>query len=103
MKKLFGFDIEDEYFDFLFCEQTKGKEIAVENGKVVARDRVVTQEEINTQKIAELKQNLLNTDYQAIKYAEGELTEEEYAPIKAQRKEWRTEINRLEEELKNGN
>lgn len=53
--------------------------------------------------IEELKQMLLNTDYQAIKYAEGELTEEEYAPIKAQRKEWREEINRLEEELKNGN
>lgn len=53
-------------------------------------------------KIQELKQNLLNTDYLCLKYAEGELTEEEYATIKAQRKEWRAEINRLEEELKNG-
>lgn len=53
--------------------------------------------------IEELKQMLLNTDYQAIKYAEGELNEEEYAPIKAQRKEWREGINRLEEELNNGN
>lgn len=52
--------------------------------------------------IEELKQMLLNTDYQAIKYAEGELTEEEYAPIKEQRKEWRAKINRLEEELNNG-
>jgi len=62
MKKLFGFDIEDEYFDFLFCEQTKGKEIAVENGKVVARDRVVTQEELNQNKIAELD-NWFKTTY----------------------------------------
>ena len=54
-------------------------------------------------KIAILKTSLSNTDYQAIKYAEGELTEEEYAPIKAQRKEWRAKINRLEEEFKNGN
>ena len=53
--------------------------------------------------ILKLKQNLSSTDYQAIKYAEGELTEEKYAPIKAQRKAWREEINRLEEELNNGN
>lgn len=51
-------------------------------------------------KIFGLKQALQRTDYQAIKYAEGLLTEEEYAPIKAQRQAWRDEINRLEEELK---
>lgn len=33
-------------------------------------------------KINELKQNLRKTDYQAIKYAEGELSAEEYAPIR---------------------
>ena len=65
-------------------------------------DVVLTQKEINQQTIEELKTKLRSTDYQAIKYAEGELTEEEYAPIKAQRKEWRVEINRLEVEL-NGN
>lgn len=56
----------------------------------------------NSELILQLKQKLLNTDYLCLKYAEGELTEEEYAPIKAQRKEWREEINRLEEDLKNG-
>lgn len=50
-------------------------------------------------KIQELKQNLFYTDYQAIKYAEGMLTEEDYAPIKAQRQAWRDEINILEAEL----
>lgn len=50
-------------------------------------------------KILVLKQKLKNTDYQAIKYAEGLLTEEEYAPIKAQRQAWRNEINALEKEL----
>lgn len=54
----------------------------------------------NNNRIAELKQKLQETDYKAIKYAEGELTEEEYAPMKAQRKAWREEINKLEEELK---
>lgn len=52
--------------------------------------------------ILQLKRNLQKTDYQAIKYAEGELTEEEFAPIKAERKAWRAEINALEEELKEG-
>ena len=61
--------------------------------------RPITKEE----KIEDLKQSLSNTDYLCLKYAEDELTEEQYAPIKAQRKEWREEINRLEEELKNGN
>ena len=48
-------------------------------------------------RIIELKSKLSQTDYQAIKYAEGQLTEEEYAPIKAQRQEWRNEINLLEQ------
>lgn len=51
-------------------------------------------------KVGELKRNLSKTDYQAIKYGEGLLTEEEYSPIKAQRQAWRDEINALENELK---
>lgn len=43
-----------------------------------------------------LKHKLLETYYKAIKYAEGLLTEEEYAPIKAERQAMRDEINRLE-------
>ena len=50
-------------------------------------------------KISALKRKLTATDYLAIKYAEGALTEEEYAPIKAQRQAWRDEINALEKEL----
>ena len=50
----------------------------------------------NEKTILQLKQNLANTDYQAIKYAEGRMTEEEYAPIGEQRQQWRDEINRLE-------
>lgn len=54
------------------------------------------QEELDKLRIAELKQYLFNTDYKAIKYAEGLLTAEEYAEIKAQRQAWRDEINKLE-------
>lgn len=46
-------------------------------------------------KIEELKFNLSSTDYQAIKFAEGIITAEEYEPIKHQRQVWRDEINKL--------
>jgi hypothetical protein len=55
-------------------------------------------EEVATEpaeEIAELKAKLAATDYQAIKYAEGVLSAEEYEPIKASRQEWRNRINEL--------
>ena len=51
-------------------------------------------------KIDELKYKLLKTDYKAIKFAEGELSAYEYEPIKQNRKQWRAEINALEQQLK---
>ena len=57
----------------------------------------------NNNRIVELKQKLAETDYKAIKYSEGELSTEEYAETKAQRRAWREEINKLEEELKDVN
>ena len=48
--------------------------------------------------INELKAKLRDTDYQATKYSEGWFTEEEYAPIKAQRQAWRDRINELEKQ-----
>ena len=53
----------------------------------------------NKKRIAELKALLQATDYQAIKYIEGFISETDYAPIKAQRRAWRDEINALEAEL----
>lgn len=52
--------------------------------------------------LSELKSKLANTDYQAIKFAEGELTAEEYEPMKEQRKQWRKEINDLESQIETG-
>lgn len=57
--------------------------------------KVVTCEE----KIINLKQDLCNSDYKAIKYAEGWLSEEEYAPLKAERQQKRAEINKLEAQM----
>lgn len=48
--------------------------------------------------ISNYKAMLARTDYQAIKHAEGLISEEEYAPIKAQRQAWRDKINELESE-----
>lgn len=49
--------------------------------------------------IQELKIKLEQTDYQAIKYCEGQLSKEEYEPMKIQRQEWRDRINELESEV----
>ena len=49
--------------------------------------------------ISQLKQKLADTDYKAIKFAEGELSAEEYAATKEQRRQWRIQINILEEQL----
>ena len=46
--------------------------------------------------ISVCKQNLKLTDYKAIKYAEGLMTDKEYKPIKAEREEWRRQINEYE-------
>jgi hypothetical protein len=39
---------------------------------------------------------LAGTDYKAIKYGEGAMTEEEYEPVKLQRQAWRDEINEID-------
>ena len=58
------------------------------------REQILAKRRIN-----ELKQFLCDTDYQAIKYAEGMLSASEYAEMKAQRQSWRNEINQLEQSL----
>ena len=58
-------------------------------------------DKINAEKrITELKRLLNETDYLAIKYAEGWISEQDYAPTKALRQSYRDEINELEEALK---
>ena len=49
--------------------------------------------------IRSFQQLLTNTDYKAIKYAEGAITEEEFAETKAKRQHWRDMINEYQEEL----
>ena len=76
---------------------------------VVGKKKIVTgrdvewvwtdEKELASREIANLKAKLAATDYQAIKYAEGLITAEEYSEMKAQRQLWRDRINELEKVL----
>ena len=46
--------------------------------------------------IQQLKKQLSDTDYKAIKYAEGQISEDEYASVRAERQGYRDRINELE-------
>lgn len=73
---------------------TKTRPILIPNDPTEENDKNAAFE-----RISELKKLLAQSDYEAIKYAEGEMTAEEYAPYKIQRAAWRAEINSLEETL----
>lgn len=77
------------------AEKIKQRE-AIEKAKQEYRSAIREKRE----RIKELLYNLNKTDYKAIKYAEGELSAEEYAPTLEQRKAWREEINALQAEIK---
>lgn len=52
------------------------------------------------QEIVDALAQLSATDYQAIKHSEGLISEEDYAPIKAQRQALRDRVNELEAKLR---
>ena len=54
------------------------------------------QVELWNREILELKEELNRTDYKALKYAEGVMTDEDYQPTGIQRQAWRKRINDLE-------
>lgn len=79
---------------------------AVVDGKFTIKRRTPTIEELHNddiqainREISELKKKLFDTDYKAIKYSEGWLTDKEYVEIKVQRELWRKRINELEASL----
>lgn len=55
---LLGIEMSLEEFDYLLCEQSKGKELKVKDGKVVAEYHVPTEEELKEQRRYELKAEL---------------------------------------------
>ena len=83
------------YIDFILDENNNLIDI------IITKNKNINERQIQNLKkqIQELKQHLNATDYQAIKYAEGQLSEEEYAEMKIQRQSWRNEINILEKQI----
>ncbi|GHT89918.1 hypothetical protein FACS1894137_19270 [Spirochaetia bacterium] len=66
------------------------------NGKIVlGKSEAEKQAEENERRIIVLKRNLADTDFIAVKIAEGSATAAEYAEKIAQRQAWRQEINAL--------
>lgn len=103
--EVLGVKMTIKEMDNLMCEQSKGKYLVVEDGKVVAKEPIISQEDVINNKILKLKSNLDSTDYMVLKIAEAETDEEKqelrelYAEELKQRKEWREEINELEKQL----
>lgn len=62
----------------------------------ITEERVDLRRKNNEELISDYKDKLKKTDYKAIKYAEGLISEEDYAPIKAERENYRKAINSLE-------
>lgn len=88
-----------EQVDAIFAGRGANQVIKDVDGVPTAVD-IYTEAELaianKKKRINELKALLQATDYQAIKYAEGEMPYEEYAPVRELRKGWRKEINDLE-------
>lgn len=91
-----GWDIEHNYILIADTETsdvngfTYPKELCPHKSE---RDKQI---ELWNREIFELKEELQRTDYKAIKYAEGVLTDEDYQPTGIQRQAWRKRINELE-------
>ena len=104
--EVLGVKMTIKEMDYLMCEQSKGKYLVVENGKVVAKSPTVSKEYTLNHQIVELKSKLEETDYIVLKIAEAENEtgkqelREIYAEELKQRKEWRDKINELEKQLK---
>lgn len=92
-----GLDIEHDYIAISDVQQSDI------NGDYFVKDKCPMKSETDIQKdayreeITTLKKQLSATDYKAIKYAEGVLTDEEYQETGIQRQVWRARINELEE------
>ena len=91
-----GWDIENNY---IFIEDTQQSDI---NGWTYRKELCPMKTEEDKLKdeyrieIQQLKKQLSDTDYKAIKYAEGQISESEYASVRAERQSYREHINELE-------
>ena len=91
-----GFDIEHNYISLADVQRSDL------DGGLYIKELCPTKTEADHLKdqyrleITQLKKQLSDTDYKAIKYAEGQISEEEYASVKELRQGYRDRINELE-------
>lgn len=91
MKTILGHEVTDEYFDYLFCEQAKCKDIKVVNGKVVAVEHEASQEELNEQRKFEIRERLNQLSQDFIQAMAGA----EFKDLEERRVEFQTLHNEL--------
>lgn len=92
-------DDYDRFYQCSFCYYLQDDKLVYDDKMKEKAERT---EQI-TEQIAQLKEQLLRTDYQAIKFAEGWLSADEYTETLNQRQQWRDQINALEKELETTN
>lgn len=91
-----GWDIEHNYILIADTEQSDVNGFTYPKDVCPHKSERDKQIELWNREIFELKEELSQTDYKAIKYAEGVLTNEDYQPTGIQRQAWRKRINELE-------
>ena len=91
----FEFDATKLKLEYLNCYKASGATLILDEEKYNALVDTKAKED----EIARLKKELADTDYQAIKYSEGWISEEDYAPIKANREALREQIRALESDI----
>lgn len=90
-KRLLNVEMSNEAFDFLMCEQSKGKELKVIDGNVVAIEHIFTEEELKQQALYEKTTRLTELTKDFVQIQAGliiENIEERYA-------EFRTLLNEV--------
>lgn len=91
MKKILGVDVTDAFFNYAFEQQGKGFEIHKENGKIVLREHIVTEEEKKQIRISEISARLTALTQDFVQAECGEIIED----IDARRAEFVTLHNEL--------
>lgn len=103
--------IENSFVEFPFDETKPFIEVdeinyqKIIDGDLIYKDGelVFNKKKCIIEEIEKLKLALLKTDYKALKFAEGILTEKEYEKTREERQGFRDRINNLEEELEEQN
>lgn len=91
MKKILGIEVTNEEFDCLFCQQSLGKELKVENGKVIAREHIISEEEKQQHRISEIQQRLNNLSQDFVQADLGAIFED----LEQRKEEFRTLHNEM--------